>query len=66
MNSRKITILWSISLFIISVVTLILSVTSIIGIELPDIATRVVGVLDLIVLPIFVFSTIKKLKIDRN
>lgn len=62
MNSKIINIMWSISLIIIGIATIILAGTNIIAIELPDIAVRVLGVVDLVSLPVLVFSTVKKAK----
>lgn len=60
MDSKKINIMWSVSLIIIGVATIILAGANIIGIELPDIAARILGVLDLVSIPVLVFSTVKK------
>lgn len=62
MDSKKINIMWSVSLIIIGVATIILAGANIIGIELPDIAARILGVLDLVSLPVLAFSTVKKAK----
>lgn len=60
MDSKKINIMWSVSLIIIGVATIILAGANIIGIDLPDIAARILGVLDLVSLPVLAFSTVKK------
>lgn len=60
MDSKKINIMWSLSLIIIGVATIILAGANIIGIELSDIASRILGVLDLASLPVLAFSTVKK------
>lgn len=60
MNTKLISIMWSVSMIIIGIATLILAGANIIAIELPDTAVRVLGVLDLISLPVLVFTTIKK------
>ena len=57
-------LLWSISLIVIGVATLILTVTNIIGIELPDIVIRIIGTIDLIALPFLAYTTVKKIKKD--
>lgn len=62
MDSKKINIMWSVSLIIIGVATIILAGANIIGIELTDIAARILGVLDLVSLPVLAFSTVKKAK----
>ena len=59
---KNINVFWSLSLLIISVCTIILAGSNIIGIELNDVLTRVLGILDLVCLPVFVFTTIKKIK----
>ncbi|MGN1340286.1 MAG: hypothetical protein ACI4WS_08335 [Oscillospiraceae bacterium] len=66
MNSKIINIMWSISLIIIGIATIILAGANIIvAIELPDIAVRVLGMIDLVSLPVLVFST-KDCKFNRN
>ena len=62
MDSKKVNAMWSISLLIIGVVTFILAGANVIGLELPDIAVRILGIIDLIALPVLGFSTVKKLK----
>ena len=59
---KNINVFWSLSLLIISVCTIILAGSNIIGIELNDVLTRVLGILDLVCLPMLVFTTIKKIK----
>ena len=60
MKSNKMTIIWSISLLIPFVATLIIVGAKIVGIELPDTMIRVLGIAELITLPIFVFASVKK------
>ena len=62
MNSKIINIIWSISLLVTGIATIILAGANIIAIELPDSAVRVLGVSDLVSLPVLVFSTITKVK----
>ena len=62
MDSKKVNAMWSISLLIIGVVTFILAGANVIGLELPDIAVRILGIIDLIALPVLGFSTVKKIK----
>ncbi len=62
MNSKIINIMWSISLIIIGIATIILAGANNVAIELPDFAVRVLGVIDLVSLPALVFSTVKKAK----
>ena len=60
MNSKVINTMWSFSLMAISIATIILAGANIVAIELPDIIVRVLGVIDFVSLPVFVFSTVKK------
>lgn len=62
MDSKKVNAMWSISLLIIGVSAFILAGANVIGLELPDIAVRILGIIDLIALPVLGFSTVKKLK----
>ena len=59
---KKNTILWSLSLIIISVVTVIWAVCNIAGIELPDVAVRIMGVLEICALPVLVYTSIRHMK----
>lgn len=60
MSGKTLDLMWSLSLTVIGVATLILAVSNIIGAELPDILTRILGIADLIALPLLIFSTVKK------
>lgn len=59
----KIDRIWSISLIVIGLATFILAGSSVIGMEFPDIVVRIIGVIDLIALPVLVYSSLKKAKI---
>lgn len=62
MCQRKVEILWGISLLIISIVTLILVGSNIIGFQLPDIVIRILGILALISIPVLVYTSKSKKK----
>ena len=62
MDSKKVNAMWSISLLIIGIVTFILAGANVIGLELPDIAVRILGMIDIIALPVLGFSTVNKFK----
>lgn len=62
MNAKGIHIAWSISLLIIGIATLLLVGADLIAIELPDMITRILGVMDGISLPVLIFTTVKKAK----
>ncbi len=52
-------LMWSLSLIIIGVSTLIISGSNILGTELPDMLTRTLGIAELTALPFLVYSTQK-------
>lgn len=62
---KKNDLIWGLSLMIIGIATIILAGSNIIGIELPDIAVRIIGIIDLIALPVLAYTTIKKIKKDQ-
>lgn len=66
MNNKKNKAMWGFSLLFISIVTIIYTFSSILGIELSYILKRVLGVITLIALPILVYSSIKVLKNSKN
>lgn len=63
---KKIRILWSVSLLIISCVSLIIAVSNMASLELPDIAKRVLGIIDLLSIPVLVYSSIKLRKWNNS
>ena len=63
---KKNDLVWSISLLVIGIATIILAGTNIVGVELPDIAVRIIGVIELIALPVLAFTTVKKVKKDKE
>ena len=65
MDPKKLNAMWSKSLMAIGIATFILVGSGIVGIDLPDIIARTLGLIGLIALPFLVFSTVKKLK-DRS
>ena len=60
-------LMWCFSLLIIVALaaTIILAGSNIIGIELPDIVVRIIGIVDLIALPVLAYTTVKKIKKDQ-
>lgn len=62
MDSKKVNAMWSISLLIIGVATFILAGANVVGLELPDIAIRILGMMDIIALPVLGSSTVKKFR----
>ena len=59
-------LLWSLSLLVIGIATVILVGSNIIGIALPDIAVRITGVIDLIALPVLAYTTVKRIRKDKE
>ena len=53
---------WSISLMVIGLSAFILASSNVVGIELPDVVVWILGIVDLIALPLLVYSTVKKVK----
>ena len=62
MDAKKINLMWAISLFVICITTMILAGVNLAGIKSSDIVVRICGVIDLISLSVFAFSTVKKAK----
>lgn len=58
-KTRKV---WGISLMLMSVCTLSIVVTNMFGIHIPDILTRILGIVGLVCIPIVVFTTVKIVK----
>lgn len=62
MNLKIINTMWSISLMVIGIATIILVGANAFAIELPDMIVRTLGIFDLVSLPVLAFSTVKKAK----
>lgn len=58
---KRINQVWSVSLMVIGLTTLVVAGSRILGITLPDAAVVAAGVLDLIALPVLSFTTVRKL-----
>ncbi|MGM9960242.1 MAG: hypothetical protein ACI32F_02890 [Allobaculum sp.] len=52
--------MWSFSLLTIAVASVILAGSRIIGADLPDLVVRLLGIIDLIALPVLIYSSIQK------
>ncbi|MBR2259911.1 MAG: hypothetical protein IJ899_21760 [Blautia sp.] len=53
-------LLWTISLFVICCITIIWTVCNFAGVNLPDTAVRIMGILDLCAIPILIYSSINR------
>ena len=62
---KKKNLMWSLSLLVIGVSSIILNGSNILGLELPDMLTRILGIINLIAIPFLVYSTIKRLKKEK-
>lgn len=60
MNSKSIRTMWSFSLLTIAVASVILAGSRIIGADLPDLVVRLLGIINLIALPVLIYSSIQK------
>ena len=52
-------LLWTVSLLIISCITIVITVCNLISIALPYIVTRILGIIDLIAIPVLIFASVK-------
>ena len=59
MNNNR---LWVICLIIIGTTSLIFIGTKIMGIVIPDALTLLIGILEVVTIPVFTYTTIKKVK----
>lgn len=61
MELKRIDRVWAISLFVAAIATMILAGSHFVGVRLPDMVVRIIGVLDLTALFTLSFLTAKKL-----
>ena len=59
---KKNDLIWCLSLMVIGIATLILAGSNVIGLKLPDIAVRIIGIVDLIALPVLAYTSVKKVR----
>ena len=59
---KKTNLFWAFSLIVIGICSVILAGSSILGIKLPDLIVRTIGIIDLIALPLLAYTTVKKAK----
>ena len=52
-------LLWTISLLAISGITIVITACNLISIELPDMVTRILGIIDLLAIPVLIFASVK-------
>lgn len=59
---KKSDLLWSCSLIVIGICSIILAGANILNFDLPDFITRIIGLIDLAALPVLGYTSIKMLK----
>lgn len=62
MSRKSVDRIWVISLLLIGMSTLVLAGANVVGIVLGDVVTRILGIIDLVALPVLLFTTVRKLK----
>lgn len=62
MNKDELNRAWGLSLLVIGVSTLILAAQAILAFPLPDWIVRILGIADLLALPVLAFTSIRKLR----
>ena len=62
---KKYKLIWSISLLTISCITITISGCHLLSIELPDMVERILGIIDLIAIPVLIFTSVK-LRVWKN
>ena len=66
MKKNKWLIVWSISLMVIAVCTLVLSIANIMGASIPDALVRILGIIDGITCPILIIATVRMYNKERE
>lgn len=59
---KKNDLVWGISLIIIGAATVVLAGSNVIGLKLPDIAVRIIGIVDLVALPVLAYTSVRKVR----
>lgn len=62
MSRKSVDRIWVISLLLIGMSTVVLAGANVVGIVLGDVVTRILGIIDLVALPVLLFTTVRKLK----
>lgn len=60
MSKENIQLLWNIRLAVLAVCSVILGLTALLDADLPDGLERLLGILDLIALPVFAYASVQK------
>ena len=62
---NKLSVMWSVSLLVISIITLVIAFSNIFGIELPNVLIILLGVIDLVALPVLIYTSVKSKKSSK-
>ena len=62
---RRMPLMWSVSLLVISMMTLVIAFSNIFGVELPRVLKVLLAIIDFVALPILVYTSIKSKKSDK-
>ena len=62
MKTDKLNLVWGICLIIIGLGALIISLSNVFDLDIPDSVKRPIGIVDLITLPVLAFTTVKKVQ----
>lgn len=60
MTKNKFDIIGYVAVFVIAIVSLVLTVANLIGAELPDALVRTAGIVNLICIPVVIYTAVKK------
>ena len=66
MSDKTIGLIWSISLMLIGIISLVINIANVFGDGLPDTPARILGIMLLILLPALAGSTVAKLLRDKK
>ena len=61
MSKKKISIVWCISLLVIAVASIIIAGAKILGQELPDTIVRILGILELLAIPVLCYTSVRRI-----
>ena len=62
---KKLDIVWLTCLIILGLGIVIVSINNVFDLDFPDTLIRPIGIVDLIVLPVLAFTTVRKLQKDK-
>ena len=66
LSKKTVERLWAASLIVIGVIMLILFAASVLGLELPLLMVRILGVVDILAIPVLAWTTCRKFRLFRR